>query len=140
MGWASEHIAKLKMGEPVQFCPFGRSMTGRVTHGQQVTVAPVDPASLAVDDIVLCSVNGNQYLHLINDAKMVDFKSATTRAASMAGSAQIESMGVSLSIHKDQIISLPMVGWSSIGTDNMCHEAVFHRVRIFRPQNAKLFH
>ena len=29
------------------------------------TVAPADPAALQVGDVVLCKVNGRQYLHLI---------------------------------------------------------------------------
>lgn len=40
-------------------------MTGRVEDGQEVTVSPVDPASLNVGDVVLCKVKGREYLHLI---------------------------------------------------------------------------
>ena len=40
-------------------------MTGKIESGQLCTVAPVDPADLNVGDIVLCKVNGNQYIHLI---------------------------------------------------------------------------
>jgi hypothetical protein len=65
MGWASEHIARLQRGETVQFRPRGNSMHGKIASGQLCTVAPVDPASLEVGDIVLCKVNGRQYLHLI---------------------------------------------------------------------------
>ena len=66
MGWATPHIAKLRAGETVAFRPRGNSMSGRIDSGQLCTVAPVaDPASLAVGDIVLCKVNGREYLHLI---------------------------------------------------------------------------
>ncbi|TMQ30611.1 MAG: hypothetical protein E6K70_23900 [Planctomycetota bacterium] len=65
MGWASEHIVRLQRGETVQFRPRGNSMHGKIASGQLCTVAPVDPASLEVGDIVLCKVNGRQYLHLI---------------------------------------------------------------------------
>jgi hypothetical protein len=40
-------------------------MSGRITSGQLCTVAPVAPDLLAVGDIVLCRVKGNEYLHLI---------------------------------------------------------------------------
>lgn len=65
MGWASGHIARLQQGETVQFRPRGDSMRGRINSGQLCTVEPVDSATLKVGDIVLCKVNGHQYLHLI---------------------------------------------------------------------------
>jgi hypothetical protein len=65
MGWASQYIARLKEGETVQFRPRGNSMQGKIESGQLCTVEPVDPASLEVGDIVLCKVNGREYLHLI---------------------------------------------------------------------------
>src|SRR5512135_2731198 len=66
MGWATHHIASLGRGETVQFRPRGNSMAGKVESGQLCTVVPVaDAAELAVGDIVLCKVNGAQYLHLI---------------------------------------------------------------------------
>lgn len=65
MGWASEYIARLKEGATVQFRPRGNSMKDKIESGQLGTVEPVDPASLKVGDIVLCKVNGKQYLHLV---------------------------------------------------------------------------
>jgi hypothetical protein len=65
MGWASQYIACLKEGETVQFRPRGSSMRGKIESGQLCTVEPVDPATLEVGDIVLCKVNGREYLHLI---------------------------------------------------------------------------
>lgn len=65
MGWASAHIAKLQTGETVQFRPRGNSMHGKIESGQLCTVAPVDPAVVEVGDIVLCKINGKQYLHLV---------------------------------------------------------------------------
>ena len=65
MGWATEYIARLQRGETVQFRPRGHSMKGKVESGQLCTVDPVDAASLKVGDIVLCKVNGRQYLHLV---------------------------------------------------------------------------
>jgi hypothetical protein len=40
-------------------------MSGKIESGQLCTVERVDPASLRVGDIVLCKVNGREYLHLI---------------------------------------------------------------------------
>jgi len=40
-------------------------MSGRIESGQLCTVAPVDPATLEAGDIVLCTVAGNEYLHLV---------------------------------------------------------------------------
>jgi exosome complex RNA-binding protein Csl4 len=66
MGWATPYIAKLKNGEMVQFRPRGNSMQGKIDSGQLCTVEPIsDFESLKKGDIVLCKVNGNEYLHLI---------------------------------------------------------------------------
>jgi hypothetical protein len=65
MGWASGYIDKLRSGENVSFRPRGKSMSGKIESGQHCTVEPVDPATLKVGDIVLCKVNGREYLHLV---------------------------------------------------------------------------
>lgn len=65
MGWASGYIERLLAGETVSFRPRGNSMTGKISSGQLCTVEPYGDQNLKVGDIVLCSVNGNQYLHLI---------------------------------------------------------------------------
>lgn len=67
MSWATQYIEKLKNGETVQFRPRGNSMKGKVDSGQLVTVAPLAGRQLQKCDIVLCKVNGSQYLHLIKD-------------------------------------------------------------------------
>ena len=40
-------------------------MAGKIDSGQLCTVVPVNPETLSIGDIVLCKVNGAQYLHLI---------------------------------------------------------------------------
>jgi hypothetical protein len=65
MGWASLYIDKLKQGETVKFRPRGNSMQGKVNSGDLCTVVPVIKEELEVGSIVLCKVNGAQYLHLI---------------------------------------------------------------------------
>ena len=64
MGWATHYIAKLKAGETVSFRPRGNSMQGRVESGDLCTVAPLT-ADPEPGDVVLCKVNGSQYLHLV---------------------------------------------------------------------------
>ena len=65
MSWATYAKEALRRGETVQIRPRGHSMTGKVNDGDRVTLAPVDPATLKVGDIVLVRVHGTDYLHLI---------------------------------------------------------------------------
>ena len=66
MGWATQYIAQLAEGETVQCRPRGNSMVGKIESGQLCTIEPIkDHDQLQVGDIVLCKVNGSQYLHLI---------------------------------------------------------------------------
>lgn len=65
MGWATGHIEKLRYGESVSFRPKGNSMSGKIESGQLCSVVPTESADLKVGDIVLCKVNGREYLHLI---------------------------------------------------------------------------
>ncbi len=74
MGWATPYIARLLDGETVSFRPRGNSMKGKIASGQLCTVAPVDPQTLQVGDIVLCKVRGNQYLHLIKARRAKQFQ------------------------------------------------------------------
>jgi hypothetical protein len=65
MSWATEHVAKLKAGETVQFRPVGQSMRPRIESGQLVTVEPLGELDAEVDEAVLCRVNGAVLLHLV---------------------------------------------------------------------------
>lgn len=65
MSWATYYIQKLKEGDTVQFRPRGNSMQGKISSGQLVTIEPISKKELSKGDIVLCKVNGNQYLHII---------------------------------------------------------------------------
>lgn len=79
MGWATGHIERLRAGETVSFRPRGNSMTGKIESGQLCTVEPVDPAILAVGDIVLCKVNGQEYLHLVKAVQGPRFQIGNNR-------------------------------------------------------------
>ncbi|VAW74145.1 hypothetical protein MNBD_GAMMA12-1599 [hydrothermal vent metagenome] len=65
MGWASRYIEKLKNNETVRFRPRGNSMKGKIDSGQLCTVTPIQQSEISKGDIVLCKVNGNQYIHLV---------------------------------------------------------------------------
>lgn len=65
MAWATEYIKKLQQGIVVSFRPSGNSMKGKIENGALCTVEPIGERILKINDIVLCEVNGNQYLHLI---------------------------------------------------------------------------
>ena len=65
MGWATAYIAQLRGGETVSFRPRGNSMSGKTESGQLCTVSPVNPATVKVGDVVLCKVNGREYLHIV---------------------------------------------------------------------------
>lgn len=75
MGWASKYIEQLKAGLVVQFRPHGHSMKGKIESGQLVTVEPVtDQSKLEIDQVVLCRVNGHEYLHLIRAVRGKQFQ------------------------------------------------------------------
>ena len=66
-GWATLHIQRVKNGETISFRPKGNSMSPKIESGQLVTVAPIlDLSLIQVGDIVLCSVKGQQFLHLVS--------------------------------------------------------------------------
>jgi hypothetical protein len=79
MGWASAHVEKLRGGEAVSFRPRGHSMKGKIESGQICTVEPAEPSSLRVGDIVLCKVNGREYLHLIKAIQRERFQIGNNR-------------------------------------------------------------
>ncbi len=71
---------KLKNGETVSFRPRGHSMKGKIESGQLCTVEPIaDFTELEKGDIVLCKVNGNEYLHLIKAMQGARFQIGNNR-------------------------------------------------------------
>ena len=66
MGWAQEYIKQLQSGETVEFRPRGHSMIGKVNNKDLVVVEPIKKDTVInKGDIVLCKVNGKEYLHLV---------------------------------------------------------------------------
>lgn len=62
--WATKYIEQLQSGVTVKFRPHGNSMNPRIKNGELVTVTPMDRAP-QVGDMVLCKVDGRQWLHLV---------------------------------------------------------------------------
>ena len=79
MGWAVNHIKKLQDGETVQFRPHGNSMKGKINSGNLVTVEPIDDQEIKKGDIVLCKVNGRDYLHLVKAIKGKQYQIGNNR-------------------------------------------------------------
>lgn len=65
MSWATQYIELLKQDNTVKFRPHGNSMQPRIESGQLVTVEPVN-RQIVPGDIVLCKVEGRQWLHLVS--------------------------------------------------------------------------
>ncbi len=80
MGWATPYIPQLREGREVRFRPRGSSMKGKIESGQLCTVEPIrDFETLEVGDIVLCKVNGREYLHLIKAIQGARFQIGNNR-------------------------------------------------------------
>jgi hypothetical protein len=73
MGWVNDARKELAAGRHVQVRPSGGSMRGRIESGQLVTIAPADPAAVAVDDVVLVKWHDNYLLHLVKDVRAGEF-------------------------------------------------------------------
>ncbi len=69
MGWVNDALQELSAGRLVQIRPGGGSMRGRIESGDLVTLAPVVPSEVRVDDIVLVRWKGNYLLHLIREIR-----------------------------------------------------------------------
>ncbi len=65
MSWATPYIEQLKLGRTVQFRPRGNSMLPLIKSGQLVTVEPSCGVFYELGEIVLCTVSGKDYLHLV---------------------------------------------------------------------------
>lgn len=63
--WATAYIELLKQGNVVRCRPHGNSMQPRIESGQLVTIEPVF-REIVPGDVVLCKVEGKQWLHLVS--------------------------------------------------------------------------
>jgi hypothetical protein len=67
MSWVKEAIAALEAGNSAHVRPFGGSMRGLIESGQLVTIAPVIPDAVQVNDVVLIRWKGNYILHVVKE-------------------------------------------------------------------------
>lgn len=67
MGWVTDALKELKQGHEVDVRPIGGSMRGRIESGQLVTIAPVNPAEIQVEDIALIEWKGGHLLHIVKE-------------------------------------------------------------------------
>jgi hypothetical protein len=79
MGWATKYIERLSKGETIQFRPRGNSMSGKIDSGQLVTVKPLADHAIEIGSIVLCKVNGAQYLHIVKAVSSDRFQIGNNR-------------------------------------------------------------
>lgn len=63
--WAEEAVDKLQSGQTVKIKPKGHSMQGKVSEGDLVIIEPCQLQDLTVGDIVLASIKGRRYFHLV---------------------------------------------------------------------------
>jgi hypothetical protein len=68
MGWSNDARDALLAGRAVTVRPRGGSMRGRVEDGQEVTIEPVLPDDVGVDDVVFVRWKGGYLLHLVKEA------------------------------------------------------------------------
>lgn len=71
MSWAKNAIAKLREGKCAIVRPRGHSMEPRIKDGQLVVIESCKIEDVKIDDVVLVTVHGNDYLHII---KAIDGK------------------------------------------------------------------
>jgi hypothetical protein len=67
MSWVKDTIDALESGNSVSVRPQGGSMRGRIESGQLVTIAPVTPDAVKVDDVVFIRWKGNYLLHIVKE-------------------------------------------------------------------------
>jgi hypothetical protein len=73
MGRGNDALKELAAGRSAHERPFGGSLRGRIESGQLVTLAPVDPASLQVGDVVLVRWLGNYLRYLVKEINSAQF-------------------------------------------------------------------
>lgn len=67
MGWVNDARRELAGGRQAQVRPSGGSMRGRIESGQLVTLAPIEPSEVRLDDVVLVEWRGSFLLHVVKE-------------------------------------------------------------------------
>lgn len=100
MGWAMYAKEALRRGETVSIRPRGHSMSGKVNDGNLVTLAPCDPDTLRVGDIVLVRVHGTDYLHLIKAVKQGRFLIGNNRGGTNGWVGKQAIYGIAIKVER----------------------------------------
>lgn len=90
----------LRRGETVSIRPRGHSMSGKVNDGDLVTLAPCDPDTLRVGDIVLVRVHGSDYLHLIKAVKQGHFLIGNNRGGTNGWVGKQAIYGIAIKVER----------------------------------------
>ena len=78
MGTRDIFIERLAKGKVVEFKACGHSMTGKINHGEKITVSP-DVSSLSSGDMVFCRVKGFQFVHLVTAVRGSQYQISNNR-------------------------------------------------------------
>lgn len=100
MSWAMYAKEALRRGETVSIRPRGHSMSGKVNDGDLVTLAPCDPDTLRVGDIVLVRVHGTDYLHLIKAVKQGRFLIGNNRGGTNGWVGKQAIYGIAIKVER----------------------------------------
>ena len=73
MGWVKDALQELNVGRSVEVRPLGGSMKGRIESGQKVTISPVSPDEVEVDDVVFIEWKTSFLLHLVKEISDSEF-------------------------------------------------------------------
>lgn len=69
VSWVKKALEGIKAGRNVQIRPIGGSMRGRIESGQLVTLVPITPLEVQVDDIVFLKWKQNYLLHIVKEIR-----------------------------------------------------------------------
>jgi SOS-response transcriptional repressor LexA len=78
-GWATPYIAKLKQDGKVQLKVYGTAMIPLLAPGDQVILRIITNNEVYPGDIVLCRVNGRDYLHKIASVRLDRYQIADNK-------------------------------------------------------------
>jgi hypothetical protein len=99
MSWVSDAISALAKGERVTVRPRGGSMRGRIEDNQPVTLAPVAPASVQTNDVVLVRWKGNVLLHLVKEATPDRLLIGNNVGKTNGWVSRVDVLGVMIAVH-----------------------------------------
>jgi len=98
-------IAELKAGRPVVHVGHGNSMTPKLHSGDRMLIAPIaEGEKLERGDIVLCTVKGSTFTHLVNGVQPNRYQIANNHGR------------VNGWCHESKVYGKVVRAWSAAGT------------------------